>query len=57
MNGHVVIWATPFTVPVITLADEETAVSTTVTAVEQLWVKITIKNSIIKFLTNIFITI
>ena len=50
MNGHVVMCTTPFTVPVTTFVVVETVVSTTVTAVEQLWVKTANKNNIDKFL-------
>ena len=46
---------TPFTVDVTTLAVVETVVSTTLTAVEQLWVKIVNKINIIKFLRKVFI--
>ena len=46
---------TPFIVPVTTFAVFETVVSTTVTAVEQLWVKIENKNNIAKFLKKVFI--
>jgi len=48
---------TPFTVPVTTLVVVETVVSTTVTAVEQLWVKTVNKNNIDKFLRKVFILI
>ena len=43
---------TPFIVPVTTFVVVETAVSTAVTAVEQLWVKTTNKNNIDKFFKN-----
>ena len=46
---------TPFTVDVTTSAVVETVVSTTLTAVEQLWVKIVNKINIIKFLRKVFI--
>ena len=46
---------TPFTVDATTLAVVETVVSTTVTAVEQLWVKTVNKINIIKFLRKVFI--
>jgi len=57
VNGHVVMCTTPFTVPVTTLVVVETVVSTTVTAVEQLWVKTVNKNNIDKFLRKVFILI
>ena len=57
MNGHVVMSATPFIVPVITFVVVETVVSTTVTAVEQLWTKTANKNNIDKFLRRVFILI
>ena len=49
--------ATPFIVPVTTFVVVETAVSTAVTAVEQLWVKTANKNNIDKFLRRVFILI
>jgi len=49
--------ATPFMVPVTTFVVVETVVSTTVTAVEQLWVKTTNKNNIDEFLRKVFILI
>ena len=49
--------ATPLIVPVTTFVVVETVVSTTVTAVEQLWVKIINKNNIDKFLRKVFILI
>ena len=49
--------ATPFIVPVTTFVVVETVVSTTVTAVEQLWVKTANKNNIDKFLRRVFILI
>jgi len=49
--------ATPFIVPVTTFAVVETVVSTTVTAVEQLWVKAAHKNNIDKFLRKVFILV
>jgi len=57
VNGHVVMCATPFIVPVTTFVVVETVVSTTVTAVEQLWVKTANKNNIDKFLRRVFILI
>jgi hypothetical protein len=48
---------TPFIVPVTTFVVVETVVSTTVTAVEQLWVKTANKNNIDKFLRKVFILI
>ena len=57
MNGHVVMCTTPFIVPVTTFVVVETVVSTTVTAVEQLWVKTANKNNIDKFLRRAFILI
>ena len=49
--------ATPFIVPVTTFVVVETVVSTTVTAVEQLWAKTANKNNIDKFLRRVFILI
>ena len=49
--------ATPFIVPVTNFVVVETVVSTTVTAVEQLWVKTANKNNIDKFLRKVFILI
>ena len=57
MNGHVVMCTTPLIVPVTTFVVVETAVSTAVTAVEQLWVKTANKNNIDKFLRRAFILI
>ena len=49
--------ATPLIVPVTTFVVVETVVSTTVTAAEELWVKIINKNNIDKFLRKVFILI
>jgi len=57
VNGHVVTCTIPFTVPVTTFAVDETAVSATITAVEQLCVKTIIRKNIVKFLTKVFIQI
>jgi hypothetical protein len=46
--------ATPFIVPVTTFVVVETVVSTTVTAVEQLWTKTANKNNIDKFFKKSF---